>query len=827
MTNPQFRSVPLVLTVDDDITSRLLTRGALEQAGFSVEEAENGEEALEAFNRLAPDMVVSDVMMPVMDGFTFCSRLRLLPHGKLVPVLMITGLDDVESIQQAYEAGATDFITKPFNWLVLCQRVRYMLRASRLMAQLHWSEATNRALLNAMPDLMFRFGRDGKLLDCKEPRGFAVAEPMEGLIGKDVYEFLPIGVAQAFHSAVRRALTSHSMESFEYQLMVHGTLRHYESRVAACSDDEAMALVRDITERKMSEKALRDSEERYALAALGANDGLWDWDLKTNEIHYSTRWKKMLGYEEDAIGNTPDEWLKRIHPEDVEQVKILLNTHLENVNPHFEAEHRMRHADGSYRWVLTRGVAVRDAEGKAYRMAGSQSDITDRRRAQDQLLHDALYDPLTGLPNRSLLMDRLTHALKRTRRTGDSCFAVLFLDLDRFKNINDTLGHLCGDKLLVSIARRLEGCVRPADTVARIGGDEFVVLLENVKDITVAKTIATRIEKALAAPMNLDGRDVFAPASIGIALGSCDYEKPEDILRDADIAVYKAKALGRARHVVFDTSMYQKAVALLEMENDLRRAVERQEFILHYQPIVSLESGKMVAYEALIRWKHPARGTLPPAEFIPLAEETGLIIPIGEWVLREVCRQIKVWQTTGESFCRVAVNISGRQLKQEAFPSTVASIFAEYGVAPEHVEFEITETVLMENIEQTNVVLTKLRDLGLHLSLDDFGTGYSSLGYLQRFPVHRLKIDQSFVTNMGTNDDANRIVHAVLSLAKGLSLDVVAEGVETGKAVSLLKDMGCTLAQGFYFARPAEPDSLNCSKRSGTAVSTEDSANPD
>ena len=673
--------------------------------------------------------------------------------------------------------------------------------------------------MNALPDLVFRFTRDGKVLECREPREFIVDESLRGLRGKDLYEFLPVGVAQSYHRSVDRALTGGTTETLEYQLMLHGTVDSYEARVVACGENEAMAVVRDITERKMAEKALRESEERYALSTMGANDGLWDWDMRSAEIHFSDRWKSMLGYEEHEISGSPDEWLKRIHSDDIEQLKIILNAHLEGVSPHFEAEHRILHKDGSYRWVLTRGVAVRDGEGTVYRMAGSQSDVTDRRRAQEQLLHDALYDPLTGLPNRSLLTDRLAHALKRTKRTKDSAFAVLFIDLDRFKNINDSLGHICGDQLLSTIARRLEGCVRPGDTVARIGGDEFVVLLESVQDMETAKTVAERIEKALVVPVSLEGREVFAPASIGIALGSHEYEKPEDILRDADIAVYKAKALGRARHVVFDTTMYQQAVALLELENDLRKALERQEFVLYYQPIVSLDSGSMVAYEALIRWEHPRRGMLLPKEFIPLAEETGLINSIGEWVLRTACRQIKSWEKTGQPCCRVAVNISGRQFKQDDFPSRVAEILREYGISPERIELEITETVLMDNMEQISGVLSRLRELGVRISLDDFGTGYSSLNYLQRFPVHRLKIDQSFIANMGQDDDANRIVQAVLNLAKGLSLDVVAEGVETGKAVSLLKDMGCPLGQGFFFARPAEPSNLKCSERAEVNVS--------
>lgn len=798
----------LVLVVDDEPTARFLTRQSLELAHFVVEEASDGQSALEVFKRSKPDIVISDVMMPVMDGFSLCKEIRRLPGGEFIPILMITGLDDLDSIQRAYEVGATDFIAKPFNWLVLSQRVKHMARVRRLTDDLQRGERRIRALLDAIPDAMFRIDREGLILEAKESRQVQFARPLPALVGKKIIETLPLATARSLLEASERVLGQLAVETFEYQLMVEGGLRDFEARLVASGENEILIIVRDITARARVEKELRESRERYELATLGANDGLWDWNMKTNEVYYSSRWRSMLGYGDDEIGENPEEWFGRIHPDDTEQVKILVNAHAEGITPHLEVEHRIRHRDGTYRWVLTRGLAVRDRKGKPYRMAGSQTDITDRRRAQDQLLHDAFYDPLTGLPNRSLFINRLEHALRHTKRSKTYLFAILFLDLDRFKNINDSLGHMCGDRLLIEVARRLESCVRAEDTVARIGGDEFVLLLDNIPSVDAATAAAERIEKTLSIPLTIDGHDVFSPASIGIAVGSSNYEKAEDVLRDADIAVYRAKAQGRARHVLFDPAMYQRAVAVLELENDLRRAIERGEFFLHYQPIVDLETGSVVSLETLVRWQHPERGLISPADFIPLAEETGLIIQIGEWVLKAVCAQLKAWRKEGRTGVRVAVNISGRHLKLPDFPAFVRSLLESYDLSSDLLEFEITETVLMDNLEQANTILDELTNLGIHLSLDDFGTGYSSLSYLQQFPVHRLKIDRSFILKIGQKSENTQIVQAILNMASGLGLDVVAEGVETAQAVARLKSMGCAFAQGFYFARPGTADQI-------------------
>ncbi|HET9768722.1 MAG TPA: PAS domain S-box protein, partial [Thermoanaerobaculia bacterium] len=381
------------------------------------------------------------------------------------------------------------------------------------------------------------------------------------------------------------------------------------------------ALYLDVGERKRAEEALRRSEERYALAARGANDGLWDWDLERNEIYYSSRWASMLGFEEGELGNDPQEWFSRVHPGDRGRLRHEIGEHVEGRSPHFQCEYRLRHRNGAFRWMLSRGLAVRDEGGRAYRMAGSQTDISDRKQAESQLLHDALHDALTGLPNRALFINRLEMALQRGRRSPRTRFAVLFLDLDRFKVINDSLGHRLGDELLVALADRLRSSVRVIDTVARLGGDEFGFLLEGLVDVKQAIRNAERILDELARPFHLSGHEVFTSGSIGIAVGDAECGGPEQILRDADIAMYRAKAQGRAAFTVFDQEMHREAVAAMQLENDLRRALERKELELHYQPVVCLADGRLCGFEALLRWHHPERGLLLPTQFIPTAEE--------------------------------------------------------------------------------------------------------------------------------------------------------------------------------------------------------------
>jgi diguanylate cyclase (GGDEF)-like protein/PAS domain S-box-containing protein len=563
--------------------------------------------------------------------------------------------------------------------------------------------------------------------------------------------------------------------------------------------------IRYSLEQSRTLDALRESEERYALSARGANDGLWVWDVRESSVYYSPRWKSMLGYADDEIGDSPDEWLSRVHPDDAELLRSALQIHREGGSPHLETEYRIRCKNGDVRWMLARGLAVHDAEGIASRIAGSQTDITAQKIALERLLHDAFHDALTELPNRALFMDRLSRALEASRRHPESGFAVLFLDLDRFKVINDSLGHTFGDQLLLSVAQRLALSVRASDTVARLGGDEFTILLEDLEQMTEAVRTAQRIQESLAAPFRIDDHEVFTSVSIGIALSVTGYANPEEVLRDADIAMYRAKSRGKARHEVFDKTMHDRAVRLLQVETDLRRAIDRGELRVHYQPIVSLVTGRISGFEALVRWQ---RGDelVPAYEIIPLAEETGLIMQIGDWVLREALRQSEDWRRRmpGQQPLHVHVNLSPRQFLQPNLVEQIERSLGDTDADPTLLHLEVTESVLIENAEAAGELLRSLRSARVGLSLDDFGTGYSSLSTLQQFPFDTLKIDRAFV---GTNGNANRndeIVRTIANLARVLGMEVTVEGVESGEQVSRMRALGIDYAQGFFFSPPVD-----------------------
>jgi diguanylate cyclase (GGDEF)-like protein/PAS domain S-box-containing protein len=570
--------------------------------------------------------------------------------------------------------------------------------------------------------------------------------------------------------------------------------------------DLLLRSIRHAIQRMHAEKALWESEERYALAVNGANDGVWDWDLKGNTAYFSPRWKSMLGYREEEIGNDIDEWFSRVHSEDAVGLHKALEAHLEGQEPHFEHEHRMRCRDASSIWVLSRGLAVRDGTGKPYRMAGSLTDISARKRAEEQLLHDALYDALTQLPNRALFLDHLGLAMEQARRRRNSVVAVLFIDLDRFKNINDSLGHSVGDELLVELAKRLTHFLRPGDTVARLGGDEFAVLLNDVRGPSDATRVAERIHELIREKVELGGREVFTGASIGVALSSPGYKHPEEILRDADTAMYRAKAAGRGCYQVFDQTMHRSVVALLKLETELRRAVELKQFLMHYQPIVSLETGRIVGFEGLVRWKHPERGLVNPEHFISVAEETGLIVPLGWWVLRQACRHAREWQQLlpSQPPLYVSVNVSGKIMMQPDMFHRVTRVLEETGLPPTSLRLEITENVIMDHGDVALAKLAQFQNLGVQFSVDDFGTGYSSLSYLQRFSYDTLKIDRSFISGMDSKDDASAIVKTIVALANMLKINVVAEGVETSLQFRHLREIGCSHAQGFWFSRPVD-----------------------
>ena len=680
----QNSSQSLVLVADDDPMIRLLAEQALGSCSFRVVQAENGHDALEKFNARTPDLVLCDVMMPKIDGFELCSTIRATKQGEHLPIVMLTGLHDSESIQRAFSVGATDFCEKPVNWELLPYKLNYILRASSTFSE------------------------------------------------------------------------------------------------------------------------LQVSEERYSLVARGANDGLWDWDYVTGQVYFSPRWKSMLGFIEEAISSDPQEWISRIHPDDKESVVTGLEAHKCGKTSHFECEYRMKNAEGRYRWMMCRSLAVRDENDIAYRMTGSQSDITDRKLAEEKLVFDAVHDALTGLPNRILFLDRLSHCIELSSRRKSFKYAVLYLDLNRFKIINDSLGHLLGDQLLIEIGSRIKTAIRKGDTLSRIGGDEFAILCEDIEDITLATGLADRIQNALLRPIDLEGQQVVVGCSIGITESSIGYKRPEDMLRDADTAMYRSKLRAGSRYEIFDLTMHEKAMNVLQIESDLRLALAQKQFEVYYQPIVEIEEEVVSGFEALVRWHHPKLGMLTPDKFIDVAIESRLIVPIGRWVLSQACRQMQTWKNQWEeaSEWTISVNLSAPELAQPDLVACISNIIDKSGLNPRFLKIEITESSLIQNSDHALQTMTLLQEQGIHLSIDDFGTGHSSFSYLHDFPFDELKIDRKFISELDSRSDKQNIVNAIVSLAHNLGMTVVAEGSASSAIYENLRDASCEYAQGFSIMEP-------------------------
>jgi diguanylate cyclase (GGDEF)-like protein/PAS domain S-box-containing protein len=559
---------------------------------------------------------------------------------------------------------------------------------------------------------------------------------------------------------------------------------------------------------------LRESEERFRIAAASAGDVIYEWEVAGDTLRWFGEIDRLLGYPPGAFPRSVSAWFDAIHPEDAGRVKSALDRHVNGGEP-FSVEYRIARRDGHWLCWTDRGSTVRDASGKPLRMIGAVSDITARKEAEDRLRHDSLHDALTGLPNRSLFRERVERCLDRGRGDDGLRFAVLFLDLDRFKVVNDSLGHAAGDALLTTVASRLQHGVRAAApgaaaTVARMGGDEFTVLLEGLPDAAAPARVAERLLRELALPVDFGGHEVFTNASIGIVQGTAGYASAKDLLRDADVAMYHAKGAGRGTYAVFSGGMHQAAVTRLRLESELRRAVERDELLLHYQPIVSLQTRELVGFEALVRWRREGR-IISPAQFIPVAEDTGLIVQIGDWVLREACERLRFWRDRHrrDAGLFVSVNLSRKQLADPGIVSRIRATLAHTRVPPDALKLEITESALMENADAALPLLEQIRSLGVRLQMDDFGTGYSSLGCLHRFPLSGLKIDRSFVATTSARRDYAAVIQAIITLARNLGVEVVAEGVETAEQVALLQALDCELGQGYYFSKPLSADAAD------------------
>ncbi|HWE02853.1 MAG TPA: EAL domain-containing protein [Tepidisphaeraceae bacterium] len=570
---------------------------------------------------------------------------------------------------------------------------------------------------------------------------------------------------------------------------------------------------RDITERKRSDEALRISEERWSFALEGAGDGVWDWDISTGKTEFSKRCKEMLGYAEHELGKGIEGWMDIVHPDDLKGALADLQSHLSGVTPTYVNECRMRRRDGSWMWILARGMVVRRGlDQKPLRMVGTHSDISGRKAMEAELRAAARIDKLTGLPNRALLLDRIQRTIAQHKRYDEFRYAVLFLDFDRFKMVNDSLGHEAGDQLLCQIARRLELTVRAVDSVShasaqntasRLGGDEFVILLTGLRYDADAALVAQRVLDVMSAPFDLGGREIKSTASIGIVTSEFGHECAEDVLRDADTAMYEAKSAGKGRAAKFDESMRTRVQRKVDLESGLRAALEGGQLVLHYQPIISLKNGEVEGFEALVRWQHPIHGIIAPGEFIPVAEETGLIIPLGEWVFRHACGQIAIWwESLGrDATPPISINLSRAQLSLHNLPEKLRDIAIETGVETSAIHLEVTESAVMADAQEAVKILAHIKEIGFRVHLDDFGTGYSSLSSLHQFPIDVLKIERSFVANLSRGPEFVAVVAAIIMLARNLSVGVIAEGVETIAQIHLLRSMRCQSVQGYFFAR--------------------------
>lgn len=690
---------PKILVVDDDPTTRMLAARFLGAAGFEIHGAEDGEVALNMLSEVNPDLLLLDVEMPQLDGFDTCTQLRDIPEHAKTPILMVTGLEDTQSIEKAYAVGATDFTTKPLNWTILPHRLRYLLRSSAAMNEL---AATNKELATTKTSL--------------------------------------------------------------------------------------------VTAQRI------------------ARIGSWEWQIESDHMMWSEHLFALLGLEPDSVAPSLDVFLNCLHSGDRDRVATWL-TDVRNDTVTQHADYRILMPDGSERHIQHLIEVVSDTANGARILYATLQDVTEKRRTEQKIHQLAYSDSLTSLPNREAFRERLHQALSLAQRHQRTS-AILFLDLDDFKRVNDTLGHTVGDLLLQAVAQRLLTSVRDCDvvthgtvddlqhTVARLGGDEFTILLADIDRGESAATVAQRVLDALSETFHIATHEVFISPSIGVALFPQDGDDAETLLKNADVAMYAAKRSGKNLYRFFDDSLNESTIKRLKIDTLLRKALGRGELSLHYQPQMDLSSGDVVGVEALIRWHNPEFGSVSPEEFIPLAEENGQIVPIGEWVLNTACAQARRWIDEGFPLSRVAVNISVIQFVRPDFTDVVAKALAASGLAPAALELEITESLLAKDVSGAVRTLRALKDIGVQLSIDDFGTGYSSLSQLKHFPIDRLKIDRSFVRDVISDHNDAAITLAVIGMAQTMNLDVVAEGVETEAQMRFLETNRCNEVQGFHLSRP-------------------------
>lgn len=788
----------LVLVVDDDEAARLMTTITLEQSGFQVVEAVDCASARARFAERKPDIVLLDVLLPDGDGFSLCRELLQDPRGHDLPVAMVTGLGDIESIHHAYESGATDFITKPVSWGSLPYRLQFILRAKKAFHDVSVSEGKTRALLAGIPDMILRIDRDGHVIDMQVG---AYTHEMDHWITYDEESgegHLPAPVYRILAPQIRRVFAGKGEQLVEFDWSpLAGKMRIWEARVMLREQQEVVMVIRDITQRKHQEAELR----LWAKVFEGSNEAIMILDEQFRIVLVNKTYEKMMGFTaEDVLGVDAAQIGASQHPRGFFRNLIaILNERGAWLG---ELSNRRKNGETFPSWFSISRVLGSDGQIENY--IAIFTDISERKKSRERLDFLAHHDSLTELPNRTLLNDRLEMAINTAKRRQEKV-GLLFIDLDRFKNVNDSLGHAAGDQILRQTAIRLRKVIRTDDTVARLGGDEFVVLLPRVNDERDLAEVAIKVREELLKPYLVEDMPLHLSPSIGIAIYPEDGSSPSELIKNADAAMYLAKEKGRNNYQFYTPLLNSRTLDRLKLEYDLRLALELEQFELHYQPQIDAISQQLYGAEALIRWRHPERGLVQPNDFIPLAEEIGLIIPIGNWVIAEAARQVTRWQAEGAPHMVVSVNISALQFHQPGFLGEVETIMDAAGAVPQSLELELTESMLMSDMDASISVLQKFRDLGYRIAIDDFGTGFSCLNYLRRLPVNILKIDQSFVRDMQSDEASLAIVSYIIRLAQSLGMDTIAEGVETSHEMTLLVNEGCRLMQGYHFSKALPP----------------------
>lgn len=785
----------VVLVVDDDEAARLMMAATLEQAGFEVLTAADCAEARKIFEQTKLNIILLDVLLPDGDGFTLCAEFLKHPRGRDLPIAMVTGLDDVESISLAYQSGATDFITKPVSWGTLPYRIHYILRASHAVLDLSLSESKTRALLSAIPDIIMRVQRDGAVLDMQV--GSYVCDMGEWVTHEDgaAFGYLPQGIYQSVVNVINAALANNEMQLIEFQWSQDNTrIRYWEARALPRDRDEVLMVVREITNRKKQDKQLR----LWAKVFEGSNEAIMITDADLHIVSVNRAYENIMGFTEaEVIGVDTIAEGARLHTHSF--FRNLVSVLREQGHWQGELFNQRKNGETFPSWYSI--SLVLNAQGKPENYIAIFNDITEYKNSRAQIEFLAHHDNLTGLPNRVLLNDRLEMAINAAKRQNEKV-GVLFIDLDRFKNVNDSLGHTVGDELLKEAANRLSSTIRTGDTVSRLGGDEFVVLFPKIKDEASLADLTIKLRNVLQHPYNVGGISLHITPSIGIAIFPEDGDNVNSLIKNADAAMYLAKEKGRNNYQFYTPLLNSRTLDRLKLESDLRLALDHGGFELHYQPQIFSKTGNLWGAEALVRWHHPERGLIPPADFIPLAEETGLIIPLGDWVFAQAARQVTTWRKQGLSNLVVAVNISAVQFRKDDFVERIETILKEEGAVSHSIELELTESILMHDMESSIQTLHYLRSSGFRIAIDDFGTGFSSLNYLRRLPVNVLKIDQSFIREMLAEQASLAIVESIISLAHSLGKETIAEGVETKAELDVLTERGCRLMQGYYFSRP-------------------------